>query len=143
MAGGHRDSNHSIRLLSIDVLLIEYVTYHIIWAILLSHSTIFLKVFFHVSLVVGPSWIGIFMKINVFLFEVLKHQDFWIRIFPTNVCGSRTPQSGDIHNLTYNWILFYLTSDNWHKQGTKVITFQIFRSTQTKIPSQYFPSAGN
>ena len=28
------------------------------------------------SLVMGPSWIWIFMKMNIFIFEVLKSQDF-------------------------------------------------------------------
>ena len=28
------------------------------------------------SIVTGPSWIWIFMKINIFIFEVLKSQDF-------------------------------------------------------------------
>ena len=39
------------------------------------------------------------MKINIILFEHLQRQDFWIQIFLTHVCGSRTLQSGAILNL--------------------------------------------
>ena len=48
------------------------------------------------SIFMGPSWIWIFMKINKFIFEVLKGQDF-----STDICGSRILQSWRIHNSTH------------------------------------------
>ena len=40
------------------------------------------------SIVMGTSWIWIFMKMNIFLFEHWTARIFWIQIFLTHVCGS-------------------------------------------------------
>ena len=73
-----------------------------IWPVLPSHSTTLLQDvflgFLDPLLWVLPGY-GSLWKWIYFYLRILRARIFWIHIFPTHVCGSRTRQSGAIHDF--------------------------------------------